>query len=372
MSNGIRSMEGRPRAALFVSALFAVAACAGGPAPGGTVPDAAGAGHIYVTNQGEATVSVVDRATFEEVRRLDLQALGFSENAKPHHVVVEPDGSFWYVSLIGENIVLKMTPDGRIAGRATMEVPGLLALHPTEDVLFAGRSMSAVSPPSSIMVIDRSAMEVVDEVPVLFPRPHALGVRAGGDVAYTASLATNQIAAIDLGSGDVEVVDVPGAAPHTFVEFALSPDQRTMVATSQLSGKLLVFDLSEPMRPRHTRTVDVGAWPWDVVWSPDGSTVWVPNKQDDTVMAVDAGTWTVTDTIRGQGLAQPDGAVLSPDGRLLYVTNNNLSDVHGHMGGAEHRGTAGTLVVIDTATRGIVEVVPVGANPTGIGTRSGR
>jgi streptogramin lyase len=46
---------------------------------------------------------IVDPATGQIVRVVDLKALGFSANAKPHHVVAEPDGSFWYVTLIGDN-----------------------------------------------------------------------------------------------------------------------------------------------------------------------------------------------------------------------------------------------------------------------------
>ena len=36
----------------------------------------------------------------EVVETLDLKPLGFSANAKPHHVAVEADGAHWYVSLI--------------------------------------------------------------------------------------------------------------------------------------------------------------------------------------------------------------------------------------------------------------------------------
>lgn len=373
MKSDPRSMEGRRWAALLVSGgIAALTACATAPVGGPPAPGAAAADAVFVTNQGEATVSLVDRASFEEIRRVDLKALGFSENAKPHHVVVEPDGSFWYVSLIGENTVLKMTPDGRIAGRASMRVPGLMALHPTEDLLLVGRSMSAVDAPSSIMMVRRSTMEVLDELSVLFPRPHAVAVRPQGDVAYAASLATNQLAALDVEGGGVEVVTLDRPSPHTFVEFAVSPDGGTLVATGQLSGELLVFDLADPMKPRHVRSLSVGAWPWDLVYSPDGRTIWLTNKQDDTVVAVDTRSWTVRATIRGDGLRQPDGAVLSPDGRWLFVSNNNLDDEHAHMGGAEHRGSVGMVVVIDTREERIERVIRVGANPTGIGTRTPR
>src|SRR5262245_21709629 len=62
---------------------------------------------LWVCNQNDASVSIVDAATGKVLRTVDLQKLGFSANAKPHHIVVEPDGSFWYVTLIGENKIVK-------------------------------------------------------------------------------------------------------------------------------------------------------------------------------------------------------------------------------------------------------------------------
>jgi len=59
--------------------------------------------YVYVANQGSATVSVIDVAKNDVVETVDLERLGFSANAKPHHIVVEPDGSFWYLSMIVEN-----------------------------------------------------------------------------------------------------------------------------------------------------------------------------------------------------------------------------------------------------------------------------
>ena len=95
---------------------------------------------LYVAIQGDAQVAVVDMTTLEEVARIDLQELGFSENAKPHHIAVEPDGSHWYLSLIGENRVLKFDRDNRLVAQAEFEVPGMLAVHPQEDLLLVGRS----------------------------------------------------------------------------------------------------------------------------------------------------------------------------------------------------------------------------------------
>lgn len=368
----------RARALFAAAALAAAAGCAST----GAAQTAAAGPRIYVTNQSGASISVIDVDTRAIVGRIDLQALGFGPNAKPHDIAAEPDGSYWYVSLIGENRVLKLDAGGRVAGQVEMEVPGLAVAHPTEDLLLVGRSMTAVSPPSSVAFIRRSDMTLLEEVEVVFPRPHALGVRPAGDRAYSASLAENRMAVIDPAESRVALVDLPAAAapeaaadsahaamghaghtPHTVVEFAIAPDGRTMVASGELSGELLVFDLTDPDAPRVVRTVHLGGSPWHPAFSPDGRWVWVPLHVANAVVVIDASTWEVAGRVEGNGLAQPHAIVISPDGRFVFVSNNNTGGEYVSEGPDPK---PGTVVVIDAATRAIVGVLEVGPNATGM------
>ena len=87
--------------------LLAIAGCAtasgsgGGPVPAdmpanqtpGPGPQPASAPDLlYVCNQSDATVTLIDTRTNTIVGLVDLTTLGFSKNAKPHHIAVEPDG----------------------------------------------------------------------------------------------------------------------------------------------------------------------------------------------------------------------------------------------------------------------------------------
>ena len=47
---------------------------------------------LYITNQVGASITVVDQTKLAIDTVIDLTALGFSKNAKPHHAIVEPDG----------------------------------------------------------------------------------------------------------------------------------------------------------------------------------------------------------------------------------------------------------------------------------------
>lgn len=348
---------------------------AASPSPAASQPQ----GLLYVCNQNDATVSVIDLSTNRIVRTVDLKALGFSANAKPHHIVVEPDGSHWYVSLIGENRIVKLDRNDRVVGSAQFETPGMMSLHPTEDVLLVGRSMTAVNPPPSIGLVRRSDMSI-EEINVVFPRPHAMALDPSDGTAYTASLAVNQIAAIDLATERVELSNVSGP-PHALMQFALSPDGRTLVISGELSGKLFFFDVSNRLNPRMVGEVAVEKQPFDPIFTPDGLQVWLGNKAANAVTVIDAVDRKVIAVIRGNGIAQPHGTAVSPDGRYVYVSNNNLKGsgdhanhmmVGGSEGGAAQPAGPGTIVVIDTQTRKIANVIEVGHNASGIAVWAGK
>jgi DNA-binding beta-propeller fold protein YncE len=358
---------------------------------------------LYVAIQGEARVAVVNMTTLEEEARIDLTALGFSENASPHHVVVDPDGSHWYVSLIAENRVLRFDAQNRVVGEARMEAPGLMVRDATRDRVYVGRSMMAVNPPRSIAEIDIGSM-AVELADVFFPRPHALAMAPGLDRIYAASLSQNQMGSVDPESFELELLNLEGPI-HTLVQFAVSPDERTLVATAEMTGLLLVYDLADPVRPVLRRSIPVGRRPWHPVFEPGTNRVWFGTKGDGEVVGVDVATGEVIARISDPALLNPHGAAISADGRHLFISSNGpggmpmMGDMdmagdtgaHAHAGhtppppahgghapGGAHPGeqgatgaapTTGTLTVIDLATRTVVKVLEMGDNTTGIGTR---
>ena len=87
---------------------------------------------------------------------------------------------------------------------------------------------------------------------------------------------------------------------------------------------------------------------------PGTHTVYVTNRNDDTVSVIDGSTHTVTATVPvGKS---PDGVAVDPGTHTVYVTNQ-LSD--------------GTVSVIDGSTRTVTATVPVGNAPERGGGGSG-
>ncbi len=325
---------------------------------------------LYVCVQDDAKIAVVDMAKAEVIKTIDLTSLGFPATAKPHYIVVEPDGSHWYVSLIGAGVVVKFDRQDRIVGRFEMETPGMLALA-DGDRLVVSRSMSAVNPPKRLAVINRKSM-TGEEVDISFPRPHPLAASKG--YAWTGSLGVNQLAAVDLAAFKVELTDVAGPA-HAFVQFALSPDRAVLAATTEVSGQLMLFDVATPARPKLFKSIELGKMAFDPVFTPDGLSVWVPVKMANDIAVVDVKTGTVSARIADPVFRQPHQIVFTPNGRTAFVTTNNKMD---HMADPAHAGHAmpgagdgtASLVVVDVATRKVTRSIPLGRNLTGMGTRS--
>ena len=317
---------------------------------------------VYVANQSSASVSVIDAGSGEVVATIDVTEFGFDANSRPHHTAVDPDGGHWYVSLIGGGHVLRFNAENELVGRAPFETPGLLAVDPSSGMLYVGRSMMAVNPPQRIGVIDPEDMGI-EELDVFFPRPHALAVDPAKRV-FAASLVENRFAILSEASGQLDLVDVDGP-PHTFVQFALSPDRRHLVATAQLTGKLLVFDAADPAAGL-VAEVDVGTQPWHPVFSPDGDRVYFGAKDDNAVIVVETDGWTVVQRITAPGIAEPHGSAVTADGRYLFVSNRNLKGTYTPTRQVENNADVGTVVKIDTRTYEVVQTIEVGAYPAGI------
>lgn len=362
------------RTALIVTLGVACAAPGGGSE--GPSPVAAPAAlRLYVPNQNDASVTVIDPASGQVLTTVDLTRAGFSPNAKPHAVIAEPDGSAWYVTLMGDGWVAKFDRANQFLGKARMETPGMLGLDPTRDRLYASRSMTAVSPPSSIGVIRRSDMALVEELDVILPRPHAIAVDPLSGRVYVSGLGDNRIATVSA-EGRVDLTDIPGPL-HAYVTFALSKDGRRLAASTQLTHSIIGFDVATGT-PRPLGAADVKPFGYQIAWSPDGQSVWSGNQRSGAVTQVNTATWTVAGVITDSAFAEPHGVAVSPDGATVFVSSHGIqagpstptpADTmhHGmHAGESAARG-GGTLAIIDARTRTVRKVLPVGRFATAVG-----
>jgi YVTN family beta-propeller protein len=322
---------------------------------------------LYVANQGAAKVTRIDMGTNAVIDTVDLQKLGFTANASPHDIAVEPDGSFWYVSLISDGKVVKLSRDNQVVGTASMEVPGMMHLHPSNRRLYVTHSSLAVNPPPRIGIIERATM-AIEELDVFVPRPHAIGLDHNGSFAYVGSLGENRIATVNTATEEVSLSSLEGPT-HAIVQFAMAHDGRTMAASAQLTNQVMFFDVSAPPAVTLLRSIPVNAQPWHPVYSRDGRRLYVGNYAANTVTIIDVATMQVSKVIQGEGIAEPYVAYVSPDDRFLYVSNRNLKGTY--VSKSNPGQPVGTVVVIDPVAGTIVKVIEVPASPTGMSSRYG-
>lgn len=325
---------------------------------------------VYVTNQGGGTVTVINTRTLDVETTVSLAPYGFDANSKPHDIAVEPDGSFWYVSVIGANRVLKFSRDNELVGQAEFEVAGLVKLDASSNKLYVGRSMGAVNPPRRIGMIDRDTMEI-EELDVFVPRPHALAVAPDGRHVFVASMDEDRLVTIDMASGDLAFTDIDGGKMHNhmFMDMSISPTDGTLLSGGQMSGQMFMFntDADGAFELPIASQFDVGKDPWHSVFSEDGKFAYIARKNTNSVIEIDIEARKVTRTVDGVGFNEPHAIAMDPAGRYIFVSNNNLD--HSRPADNDPNSFPGTVTVIDLDTFAVVKVIEVGPYATGIGAR---
>ncbi len=163
-------------------------------------------------------------------------------------------------------------------------------------------------------------------------RPHGVRLLPDGSSMLVTAEQSGSLLLVDLQSGDtVRTFDVGAGGGHMV---ALSRDGRTAFVSKIVSGQLVRVDLASG----NTREKPAGQGAEGVEVHADGS-VWVSNREDDTVTVHDPDTLAIRHTLKSTGF--PIRVAFTTDDRHALVTNAK----------------AGTLAVFDARTRERVATV---------------
>jgi len=135
-------------------------------------------------------------------------------------------------------------------------------------------------------------------------------------------------------------------------EIVVSPDSSTVYTVSIYPGTLSVIDAKNNYAVK--ATTPVAGFPLWLAISPDGKTLYVTNNEVRGLVSVidtTQATYPVTATIE-VGL-DPQGVAVSPDGKEVYVAN------FGDYGSP----TQGTISVLNTATNQVTTTINCDGNP---------
>lgn len=166
-----------------------------------------------------------------------------------------------------------------------------------------------------------------------------LGVAAlAQGTAYVSSEKDQAVTLIDLGTLSVKGT-IPTCKRGRHIQ--LMPDRLIMLACTESN----VADVIDPATGKSVRRIPLGDEPEAFDLSPDGKTIYVSNEDEGAVSFIDSANGKVLKSIKvGK---EPEGVKVSADGKTLYVTSEVASLVH----------------VIDVASASIVKNVKVGKRP---------
>jgi DNA-binding beta-propeller fold protein YncE len=283
-------------------------------------------GVAYIINSGGASISVVDMATQQEVRRIPVLL-------EPHHLVLSPDGKSLLVGDTAGNEMLFLDPaTGAIQKRMPIADPYQLGFSPDGRFLVvAGLARNQID------VYEAPGMKLLKRFPVTATPSHVAYAPDSGAV-YVTLQDSDRLVAIDLKKLEL---------------LWNQPVGKTPAGVLWLNGKLLVADMGtdyvaqiDPADGHTVAKIQTGKGAHNLFLSPDGKILWVNNRAGGTTVSLDASTLKL---IRGYAIpGGPDDIDFAPDGKL-WIT----------------RRWAEKVAVLDPAT-GSYQTVSVGRSPHGL------
>ncbi len=283
-------------------------------------------GAAFIINSAGASISVVDMATQQEVRRIPVLR-------EPHHLVLSPDGKSLLVGDTAGNEMLFLDPaTGAIQKRMPVADPYQLGFSPNGKVLtVAGLARNQID------VYDAASMKLLKRFPVVSTPSHIAYSPDSGAV-YVTLQDSDRLIGIDL---------------HKMEVLWNQPVGKTPAGVLWLNGKLLVADMGtdyvaqvEPATGKVMAKIQTGKGAHNLFLSPDHKILWVNNRAGGTTVSLDAAT---LKPIRSYAIpGGPDDIDFAPDGKL-WIT----------------RRWAEKVAVLDPAT-GTYQTIAVGRSPHGL------
>ncbi|MEM7307675.1 MAG: YncE family protein [Planctomycetota bacterium] len=226
---------------------------------------------LWVNNDVDLTVSVVDIVTLATIATVPIPADLVALGGKPHDVIVDPDGDHAYVSVTSvkgptDYVVRYDAATFQEVDRVEVGDDPHVSLSQSDELLFV-----PCQDADAVYVFDRTDMSKVKIVDV--PGAHGAGMVQSGATFYTTNLpggGPDALYAIDTAS--LNVVGTPTDAPYdTPHNIALSRNGKNLYLTHSGSkaDKVTVYSVQLPdPTPVLVAEVTVGLNPFGLAYVP--------------------------------------------------------------------------------------------------------
>ncbi len=291
-----------------------------------TLAGPARANLIYVLNSADASISLVDSISREEVRRIPVLR-------EVHHLLLTPDRRELMIGDSGGNELIFIDP-------ATAEV--------TRRERFSNPYHMEYSPDGQYLVVTSLRRDQVD-IYEAATRTLLARLKVPDKPSHLAFSPDSRFAYVTLqGARKLMAIDLAERKPVWFAEVGSQP-----AGVIWHNGRLLVgimgsdhIAVVNPAEARVERTVFIGRGAHTIFPAPDGRALYVTSRVDSRITVLDPAT--LEPKARWDIPGGPDCIAFDPDGKL-WVTLRWVA----------------RIAMVDTAT-GAAETIPVGRSPHGI------
>lgn len=294
---------------------------------------------LYAVNQGCSVVTVIDAETQLPIRYIDVGNKGGSDT--PHQVRVSPDGLYWYVIFVNNNILQKYSC---ISDELIAQIPLTPAMAGTgsSDALnwntFVisgdGKRAYAVSWSESgaVAALDLEHNKLLHYMAFVY-NPHGVALNGNEDKIYVTAQQGNYIMEIDTAlktRNNLSLENGLPPNPNSILDahdILLSPNRHDLWITCQASNQVRVYNLTAAAV---TSILPCGTFPQEIVYSSSKDMYYVACTNDTSAR----GSWgsvtrlSASNQLDRQNMAcgfQPHGICVDESNKLIYVLSRNQS-----------------------------------------------
>ncbi len=317
-----------------------------------------GALDVVVTHDGfnrltEPVVLDGDRALdlwLDPLGLLHHKLREFTTGAAPKQVAFTPDGRQLWVTLLGGEGIEVFDP---ATGQRLATID--LGEHGAVEVIFSRDGANAYASQmesASVFEIDRETFAVRRQFDSGGVWSKVLALSPDERTLYVANWSSNDVSEIDLASGEVRRVLDTVATPR-----GLYPTTLALFVAGFDSGELARIDLRDGTS---TTMLDTGGALRHLVGDTHRGLLYADDMAGDQTYVLDLATGKTRELAPTD--EKPNTIDLTPDGRVLYVSNRGENGENYYLPGPEW----GSVLAIDTATGAVLDAIVGGNQTTGL------
>lgn len=281
------------------------------------------------------------------------KAVEFATGNAPKQVAFRPGHAELWVTLLG-GAGFEVYDSITAQQLAAVELPGAGSV---EVIFNRAGTLAYLSQmeTASVYEVDAVTREVVRAIPTTGVWTKVMVLSPDEQTLWASNWVSNDVSEIDLATGEVRRKLRTVATPRGLY---VTPDGAKLYVAGFRDGEIQVFNLADGSSSLLYRS---GGAMRHLVGNQDGSLVYASDMGRATTLVVDTATDQVSELAPVD--RHPNTIDLSPDGRVLYVSNRGRNNPESYyLKGPEW----GTVAVIDTATGSYLDAIIGGNQTTGL------